>query len=175
MGTRDGALTALGCVRCGGVWLDNAASRRLLAGANERAALAIANHLDPTASPPARRDDAYRTEQPSCPMCGAALARVVTDPGRHPIAGIELDVCAPHGTWFDANDLRAIAIAVSARLASEFLEAEAIRAQEDALVSKTETERALEARARRIAAANAFADDLDLPLVWVGRPQGESP
>jgi Zn-finger nucleic acid-binding protein len=102
--------TAAVCAACGGIWLDNAGSRSL-----------ITNFLEPVIKQSARdaaalvaqqraggHDGGYRAPAPRpaeaqpkiCAACGVALAKSLFEPAR-----IELDVCAAHGTWFDAGEL----------------------------------------------------------------------
>jgi Zn-finger nucleic acid-binding protein len=40
-------------------------------------------------------------EHRPCPTCGTAMQTVT-------LVGIALDRCAPHGVWFDANELQAV-------------------------------------------------------------------
>ena len=86
-------LTLHGCGQCGGVWLDNTASSNVvytndvtLLTLTDKAAKAKKVEIDPT--PLAR-----------CPLDGDPLTRTI-------VRGVELDVCAAHGTWFDAGEVR---------------------------------------------------------------------
>lgn len=97
--TRDARL--LGCGACGGVWLDNAASQALVTG---RASDLVALAQQPSGRPGDPVDPGAGSLV--CPECGEALSRV-TAAG----TAIELDVCPTHGTWFDAGELRVIALA----------------------------------------------------------------
>lgn len=45
----------------------------------------------------------------ACPVCQALLLRTE-------LAGVPVDHCAEHGTWFDARELVAIAFAISQRM-----------------------------------------------------------
>jgi Zn-finger nucleic acid-binding protein len=128
----DGQLSAQGCSTCGGVWLDNAATAKVLAGVGDRAAVAIADHLrSPTApSNPYRRGGTH-----GCPVCRQALERVVTDARRHPVAGIELDICRAHGTWFDGGELGTVAGAVVRKRERDDAEVAAFGARYGGLVT----------------------------------------
>lgn len=92
-----------GCAGCGGVWLDNAMATRLLErigaarDATELADRAASNALVPFPA---------HAERPPCPTCGASMdaSRVGGDSGE-----VLVDVCTLHGTWFDRNELQAIA------------------------------------------------------------------
>jgi Zn-finger nucleic acid-binding protein len=93
------------CGRCGGSWLDNASSQRVVAGTLSRHEKQIAGH-------PAGANGsqgAYRTSESAsgprpCAVCGAPMAATEV-----PGTGITIDVCAAHGTWFDALELAAVA------------------------------------------------------------------
>ncbi len=82
-----------GCGGCGGIWIDNEGARRVLASPHEvfgdLATRAAKNRA--TQAPP-------RSATPRCPTCQVGLDRVKAH-------GLELDVCADHGTWFDAWEL----------------------------------------------------------------------
>ncbi len=91
-GVRVGAIELNGCQGCGGIWITNADARQVL------------EKPEPIFADLARRcaGNAHgrspRSQSPQCPVCSAILDGVVT----HNIA---LDICAEHGTWFDANEL----------------------------------------------------------------------
>ncbi|GAC1353523.1 MAG: hypothetical protein NVSMB47_06040 [Polyangiales bacterium] len=95
-------VTLHGCGVCGGIWIDNAGSQSIVRRSHpgvvalaERAAANAKVHLDPAAA---------RPRPPlTCPECHAQMARV------RPGNVAELDVCAAHGTWFDAGELTRIA------------------------------------------------------------------
>jgi Zn-finger nucleic acid-binding protein len=86
-----------GCGGCGGVWLDNAACAAVLVGSSGARATELAELVARNAR---TRVLDLRTEV-RCPECGVTLERV----RKH---GIEMDVCAAHGTWFDAHELRQV-------------------------------------------------------------------
>jgi Zn-finger nucleic acid-binding protein len=86
-----------GCQSCGGLLLDGATVQRLQ------------DHRDPGVEDAARtllgawlRRAQARPEEISCPVCGAAMRRVVDRLARH-----HVDVCDAHGTWFDGDELPA--------------------------------------------------------------------
>jgi Zn-finger nucleic acid-binding protein len=82
------------CIECGGVWLDLASLRNLLV-APAPEIVALARTVDDNA-----RSTWDVTPALSCPVCGAPLLR------RHQAsAGIRLDACDRHGTWFDRTEL----------------------------------------------------------------------
>jgi Zn-finger nucleic acid-binding protein len=81
-----------GCGGCGGIWVDNASSRSVLAKPQK-----IFADMAERAAENAR-GRFVRSERPTCPECPAILDHVDAH-------GIELDVCTDHGTWFDAHEL----------------------------------------------------------------------
>jgi Zn-finger nucleic acid-binding protein len=106
-----GGVSLWGCGSCGGVWLDNAGSfvvrsriEQQLFELTDRAARAKKTSPDTTALA-------------KCPVDRKDLERVE-------VKGIQIDVCAEHGTWFDAGEARALASAFNReRLESESLHA----------------------------------------------------
>ncbi len=95
---RDATVAAFGCAECGGAWLQLQETNRLHKVMNDaawQATDAIAKQA--TASP-----DLQGKLQ--CPKCGQTMKR-----RQHKASRISLDVCAEHGTWFDAGELREVA------------------------------------------------------------------
>jgi Zn-finger nucleic acid-binding protein len=89
------------CGTCHGVWVDRASFERLCAQRESQAAVLGTATTAPRSAAHARdRGPAYLP----CPHCGALMNRV----NFARCSGILLDVCAPHGTWFDDQELRAI-------------------------------------------------------------------
>lgn len=92
----DGVLLQ-GCAGCGGIWVDDESSRRLIAAPSAQAA-----RLASVASRNARQDvDTSSTVV--CPVCQKTM--------RHqdfPNARLRLDVCDAHGSWFDKGELAAL-------------------------------------------------------------------
>ena len=80
------------CTGCGGVWLDAERARRLLAPLGADLQQSIAPQTAPA----------------GCPMCGHGMYICLTR-----LAGVEIDVCAPHGVWFDRHELERVSQAVS--------------------------------------------------------------
>jgi Zn-finger nucleic acid-binding protein len=92
------------CGRCGGAWLDHVTAQHAIAERSLVPAI-LAEQASARASvgPPAQRARA-------CPDCGVALvATGVRD------ARTEIDVCAEHGSWFDADEMRAVIEAIVRR------------------------------------------------------------
>lgn len=88
----------LTCNGCGGVWADQAASARI----NRM----VCRDLVSVAKQAAKRAD---DERPSvvdgerrCPVCSGGLRN-------ENVAGVSLDVCDAHGTWFDRDELGRLA------------------------------------------------------------------
>ncbi len=94
-----------GCGACGGIWVDNASARKVLAKP-EAVFADLARRAAAGAS-----GSRGKADKPTCAECPAVLDRVR-------VHGLELDVCSDHGTWFDAYELdglvRAMANGVSA-------------------------------------------------------------
>ena len=78
-----GGWTAWGCHNCGGVWLDIATARSLVAPLTD-----LGISTDPNAA------------RLPCPVC-----RAVMGPRYSPTAGVEIDECPAHGAWFDHQEL----------------------------------------------------------------------
>lgn len=84
-----------GCGQCGGIWLDNQSAQRAMASPESADVTALADRAGGRAhGPTSTRAIA------NCPVCRAGLPRV-----QFANAGVELDVCAEHGTWFDRYEL----------------------------------------------------------------------
>ena len=86
------------CVGCGGVFLDQVAIQRVIADRQQVRAEALLGALPkaaPAAIPP--RDRMYI----KCPVCRVVMNRRQLALG----AGVIVDVCKAHGTFFDAGEL----------------------------------------------------------------------
>lgn len=96
------------CARCGGAWLDNAASTQLAAAALSRLALDYAHEASQRAAA-AVEGGAYRSgaattpRERRCPVCRAPLSDAFVQQ-----AIVHLDICAAHGTFFDRDELIAV-------------------------------------------------------------------
>ncbi len=86
------------CVACGGVFLDSASLRRVLARAPHGSG---AGARTPHGAPPISGAMPDPVRYLNCPLCNELMNRV--NFGRR--SGIIVDVCRPHGTWFDAGEL----------------------------------------------------------------------
>lgn len=93
------------CPRCGGVFVPKDVLAELLTRAEVSG---------PFADPPRRQIPALdEVRYVSCPLCHASMNRM--NFGR--VSGVIVDVCKPHGTWFDGGELtRVIAFAASGGL-----------------------------------------------------------
>ncbi|MBX3273915.1 MAG: zf-TFIIB domain-containing protein [Sandaracinaceae bacterium] len=91
----------LGCGACGGVFMDQEAAAKVVDGGVWQA-----GQLAETLERGTTADLAALTREPCCPECGVVMAPA------H-LMGVELDVCAEHGTWFDRGELRFLLRAVS--------------------------------------------------------------
>jgi Zn-finger nucleic acid-binding protein len=86
------------CATCVGVWIDNTASRALAEGV-------LSPEVVTSLPEPARElapvpDSVDVAQAIRCPRCAAVLTRSFV-----PAAGIAVDACAAHGTWFDRGEL----------------------------------------------------------------------
>jgi Zn-finger nucleic acid-binding protein len=92
------------CRRCGGVWLGNVLARALLSG-SDALSVAVAEEVARAAEVPFPAP----AQGAPCPECGAALVTTLV-----PRAGVHVDLCAAHGTWFERLELQAVAEAYAA-------------------------------------------------------------
>jgi len=88
------------CGRCRGVWLDPTTFQRLCEGEarTEGAPAALAR------SAPSSARGEERVRYRACPECGDVMSRV----NFARVSGVVIDVCRPHGAWFDRGELGAI-------------------------------------------------------------------
>jgi Zn-finger nucleic acid-binding protein len=96
-----------GCGGCGGIWIENASARNVLANPE-----AIFAELAERAGHNARNRGS-RDQRPSCAGCPAVLDRIR-------MHGIDLDVCADHGTWFDAFELKTLVEKLTGKAPASF-------------------------------------------------------
>lgn len=80
------------CGGCGGIWIENASARRVLADPEP-----IFAEMATRAGNNAQARETH-AEDRVCPECPAVLDKTRAH-------GLELDVCEEHGTWFDAFEL----------------------------------------------------------------------
>jgi Zn-finger nucleic acid-binding protein len=95
-----GDLTLDDCPGCAGVFIDAAAIAKLLedrAAARAEAVLGAYHGVPRVSDMTARGGKLYI----KCPICGTVMNRKQFARG----AGVVLDVCKGHGTWFDAGEL----------------------------------------------------------------------
>ncbi len=91
------------CFSCGGLFLDGAASQRVV-DALDPNAMHAASELSRQARAPVVATDATIP----CPQCARALERMPI-----PAAGVTVDVCREHGVWFDRDELQRVVSAVA--------------------------------------------------------------
>ncbi len=94
---KAGSVRVHGCGACGGMWLSNALSRALVFRME-----AVLVELSDRASGAAWGKTHDLSGTAYCPYDGLPLSRVTA-------RGVTLDVCATHGTWFDAEEVRQVA------------------------------------------------------------------
>jgi Zn-finger nucleic acid-binding protein len=99
-------VTMLGCGVCGGIWLDNDGSMEITRNAHPEV-MALADRARDHA---VTRVDTGPTSVATCPVCKTAMRRTRV------INVADVDVCAAHGTWFDAGELELIARALIATM-----------------------------------------------------------
>ncbi len=87
---------------CGGVWADAAAFKRLCEDRSAQVAYLgeAVSPQAPSVSDPSAAPVVYRP----CAACGEMMNRVNFAGG----SGVIVDVCKPHGLWFDDDELRRI-------------------------------------------------------------------
>lgn len=90
---------AWGCTACGGVWAGTGASNRV-ASVLDPAVRELADVAERHAS--TARSHVRQAPVRSCPDCRSALAS-------RELAGVWVDVCRVHGTWFDGGELQRVA------------------------------------------------------------------
>jgi Zn-finger nucleic acid-binding protein len=96
-------MTLHGCGACGGVFLGQACARRL-AEATPPEAVELAHRASASA-----RYAPDLSAPLACPVCQGTMRRT------HALrAGVELDACVTHGTWYDRDELRRVAEAIRA-------------------------------------------------------------
>jgi Zn-finger nucleic acid-binding protein len=137
-----GAARLAGCMTCGGVWADAESFKRLCEDrATQTAYLgkgSIAEH--PPQSDPTAHPIVYRP----CPVCSDLMNRF----NFAGCSGVILDLCKPHGVWFDADALRRIV---------EFIRAGGLD------VARRQEQQSLEDERRRLERAQA-ADEVMRPM-----------
>lgn len=84
------------CGGCGGIWTDHAATKALQA-ASDATIVPISSEAAARAAFVAEADRPGRT----CPVCQAMLSQTT-------LAGVNLDYCTTHGTWYDRGEMAAI-------------------------------------------------------------------
>lgn len=100
LATASSSIVTIGqCTDCGGVWLSAAAARTVDA-ALDRVAQGAAERGAKTAAMPFQ--DRGGSAEVACPACGETCLR-------YPVAGVEVDHCRAHGTWYDAGELKQVA------------------------------------------------------------------
>lgn len=91
------------CYQCGGLFLDGAASKRVV-DAVDPGAIAASQHVSQHAKSAAATDAIA-----PCPVCIKPLDRMPI-----PAASVTVDVCREHGVWFDRDELQRVVQAVGA-------------------------------------------------------------
>lgn len=101
----SGAAVAHRCGRCRGVWLDPDAFQRLCQREErepgEEAAIVPSRAPAVDRRPPGQEE---RIRYRGCPRCRDVMSRA----NFAKVSGVVIDVCRPHGAWFDRGELAAI-------------------------------------------------------------------
>lgn len=98
----------LACSACGGVWTDQA-STDALRTSSDGAITSVAKDVAAHAEGPMPADRPRRR----CPECRHHLRKST-------IAGVTIDACSSHGTWFDRGEVEAIYAAAKKPGATSF-------------------------------------------------------
>lgn len=97
-----GGLFVHGCPSCGGVWLGTECARQFSMELPAEALELAAKHAA------LAQESAKTLPLIDCPVCGTRMARTHAS-----AAHLDLDYCDKHGTWYDRNELGAIARVLS--------------------------------------------------------------
>jgi len=97
-----GSSTLAGCARCGGIWADPVSFKEICSEREAEAAYLGDGSLlpPPPTSDPMSSPVVYRP----CAVCSDLMNRF----NFADCSGVILDVCKPHGVWFDPDELRRI-------------------------------------------------------------------
>lgn len=97
--------TALGCMRCAGLFFDDAAFGHVRESMYAELAKSAPSVRRP--APPA----SVASRSLACPCCAAIMTR------SH-VGEVEIDLCTSHGIWFDRDELQTVAQIISASRAT---------------------------------------------------------
>ena len=89
------------CPKCEGIWLNSAALERICTDHDQQATLLGKILPAPTTGAPGTEDNIRYIP---CPVCHDLMNRLNFGKCSHVI----VDVCKPHGTWFDRDELRLV-------------------------------------------------------------------
>lgn len=92
----EGAKSVSLCGKCGGVWVDVETAQYLSRVRDPDLETAVRRAVGVVVALPPR----VRTSAVMCPVCGEAARRAEIEGTGHAV-----DVCTPHGTWFDHDEL----------------------------------------------------------------------
>ncbi len=111
----EGRTTVLGgCFGCGGMWLDNAASRQLMDGSLSPVAREFVREVTVRSKGAKPADAPYRAAAAgrNCPVCASTLkATKLQNPS------VQIDVCGAHGAYMDRGEVGSIWMETSVRAA----------------------------------------------------------
>lgn len=98
---RFGSIEMYHCEQCNGLWVETETLQRLIADRRKPSPMAGTGLPTPTSTARIKLED---VQYAPCPECHRLMNRV--NFAHH--SGIIVDVCAQHGTWFDADELRLV-------------------------------------------------------------------
>jgi len=99
-GVRFGGADMWECRACSGLWVDNATLEGLIAARLKPAAM-LGTGIAMVPPTPVKLQP---VQYAPCPQCRTLMNRL----NFAHTSGIIVDVCTPHGTWFDADELRRV-------------------------------------------------------------------
>jgi Zn-finger nucleic acid-binding protein len=94
-----GKTTILECPQCEGMWLD-VETLQMICAEKEQQAAVLGMPAHPLEPPTVETNFHYIP----CPVCGQMMNRF----NFARLSGVIVDVCKPHGSWFDKDELRRI-------------------------------------------------------------------
>jgi Zn-finger nucleic acid-binding protein len=125
------------CPRCEGIWVDAAGLHQICADREQQAAvLGVATPLPPPAGVALEN-----VRYVPCPVCKKLMHRV----NFARCSSVVVDVCKPHGTWFDKDELRRIV---------EFIQAGGVEKARASEIAELERQRRALETARTAAAGD---------------------
>jgi Zn-finger nucleic acid-binding protein len=92
------------CTRCSGLFLDRPSFETLIGDPDQQAIVHAALSQTTEPADPVRSHTLSSVKYVPCPECSELMSR--RNFGK--ISGVIVDVCGPHGTWFDDEELNRV-------------------------------------------------------------------